>query len=420
MRRRPVIPTFVGLIRVALALATAGSLVAGCSSGKPDEHPPRVTIEVATATVTSISRLVDADAIVFPHDQAAIVPKISAPVKKFYVDRGTHVHTGQLLAELESKDLAGTYAENQGGYDQAQAMYETALQKATQDSVLAKQQLDEAQRIYDGRRHLLEQGAISAKDLEDAQINLTQAQNQFELAQKQYDLKAATGQLRAAKGRTASAEAQLDYTRITSPITGVVTDRPLYEGETASNGTPLLTIMDISRVIVKAHIAMKQATALKRDDPVAISSEGIDQPINGSVTLVSPALDPNSTTVEVWIQAANPKERLKPGASVRVRIAANTDSHALVIPQSALLTDPDGKTSVFILATDNKPVKRSVKTAIRNDEQVQITEGLKEGDTVVTTGAFELSNLAPEALAKITAQVRESQPAGDDNSKDNQ
>ena len=92
--------------------------------------------------------------------------------------------------------------ENQGGYQQAEANYQTAVQKATQDLKLAKQQLDAQQKVYDSRRSSLQQGAVSAKDVEDARIALTQAQNQYDLAQKQYDLKAAEGQLTAAKGKT--------------------------------------------------------------------------------------------------------------------------------------------------------------------------------------------------------------------------
>ena len=143
-------------------------------------------------------------------------------MKKFYVDRGTKVHAGQLLAELENGDLAGAVTENKGGYQQAEANYQTAVQNATQNLTLAKQQLDAQQKIYDSRVALLAQGAVSAKDVQDAKISLTQAQNQYDLAQKQGDLKAAEGQLTAAKGRNSSAAAQLSYTRVTSPIDGVL------------------------------------------------------------------------------------------------------------------------------------------------------------------------------------------------------
>ena len=160
--------------------------------------------------------------------------------------------------------------------------------------------------------------------MQDAQIALTQARNQYDLAQKQYDLKAAEGQLAAAKGRATSAQAQLSYTKITSPIDGVVTDRPIYQGETAPSGSPILTVMDLSQVVARAHIAEQEAAHLKIGDAATITAAGLDADVPGKVTLVSPALDPNSTTVEVWVQASNPRAQLKPGTSVRVTIVAES------------------------------------------------------------------------------------------------
>jgi RND family efflux transporter MFP subunit len=275
--------------------------------------------------------------------------------------------------------------------------------------------LDAAQKLYDGRANLLKQGAVSAKDVEDARISLTQAQNQYNTAQKQYDLKVAEAQLTAAKGKAASAEAQLNYAKITSPIDGVVTDRPFYAGETAPSGQPILTVMDISQIVARAHIAQDQTAHLKMGDAATISAPGIDEPLKGKVTLVSPALDPNSTTVEVWVAASNPGEKLKPGASARISIVAQTLPHAIVIPAAALLTATDGSTSVIVLGTNNKPQKQDVKVGIRNGDSAQITDGLKGGERVVTAGAFELSSEDPDVLAKTTIQVQAPKPAaGDD------
>jgi HlyD family secretion protein len=402
---------------VGIAAIVAMSSLAACSSKDSEDQAPNVTVQVATADNKSIEQVVNADAILFPKDQAAIVPKISAPVKKFYVDRGVHVHTGEVLADLESQDLAGANAESQGGYQEAQTNYDTASQKAQQDLTLAKQQLDAAQKVYEGRANLLKQGAVSAKDVEDARIALTQAQNQYATAQKQYDLKVAEAQLTAAKGKAASAEAQLNYAKITSPIDGVVTDRPYYAGETAPTGSPILTVMDISQIVARAHIAQDQAARLKVGDSAVISTAGLDEPLKGKVTLVSPALDPNSTTIEVWVSGANPGEKLKPGASARVAIVAQTLPHAIVIPAAALLTATDGSSSVIVLDSKNKPQKQDVKVGVRNGDDAQITDGLKGGERVVTTGAFELSNEDPDVLAKTTVTVAAPKPAGGDDEK---
>lgn len=405
--------TRIGLVFVAICC-----VLVGCSAKEGNDAAPVVTVELAIAKTDTIDRVVTADAIIFPLKEAAIVPKVTAPVKKFYVDRGSRVHAGQLLAELESRDLAGAYDENRGTYEEALANYNTAVQKAKQDITVAKEELDAAQKIYQTRQNLLAQGAVSAKDAEDARISLTQAQGNYDLAQKRYDLQAAQAQLAAAKGKTASAEAQLNYARITSPIDGVVTDRPFYEGETAPAGSAILTVMDLSHIIAKAHIPQDQAVHLKVGDPADIHWAGNERQIKGKTTLVSPALDPNSTTIEVWVEAANPGDSLKPGESVELKIVAETVSHAIVIPAASLLTATDGGISVFVLGSDGRAVRQGVAVGIRNGDQVQITKGLKPGDKVITNGAFELNNEDPDVLAKTTIRAKGQEPAGDEPSSD--
>ena len=398
----------------AIAATALAMFLGACSSNQESEPAPTVTVQAATAQTQPIEQLVSADAVLYPIDQAAIVPQVSAPIKKFYVQRGRRVHTGETLAELESQPLQGAVTENQGGYEQAQAAYQTALQNAQQQLTLARQQFDAAQNLYNNRQSLLKQGAVSQKDVEDARIALTQAQNQYDSAQKQYDLKAAEGQLNAAKGRVTSAQAQLDYARITSPIDGVVTDRPYFVGETVPSGQPILTVMNLSSIVARAHIAQDQASHLKTGDSATISSTDATKPLQGKVTLVSPALDPNSTTVEVWVQAPNPGDKLKPGANARVNIVAQTVQNAIVIPAAALLTETNGSTSVMLIGADNKPKQQDVKVGIRNGDNVQITDGLKLGDRVATTGAYELSTEDPDVLSKTTVQIAKPAAAGDD------
>jgi len=313
-----------------------------------------------------------------------------------------------LLAVLENRDLAAAAQDSKGAYDQAQAAYETTtgaslpqeIQKATLDTNAAKQMLDAQQKIYDSRRDLYQQGAMPRKELDQAGVDLTQARNQYEIAQKHLDalnaigkqqaLKSAAGQLQSAKGKYLGAEAQLGYSEIRSPIDGVVADRPLYPGEMAAAATPLLTVMDISQVIARAHIPQPEAALLKVGDKATIAVPGEDTPIEGKITVVSPALDPNSTTVEIWVQATNPGDRLKPGTSVQVTMLAKTIADALVIPATGLLTAQDGTTSVMLVGADDHAHQKNVRVGIRQGDQIQIIEGLQAGDKIVASGAYGL------------------------------
>jgi multidrug efflux pump subunit AcrA (membrane-fusion protein) len=360
---------------------------------------------VDAAELSTIQRKISADATLYPLDQSAIVPKVTAPVSKFYVNRGSQVRAGQLLAELENKDLASAAGESEGGVQQADASYQQAVQKAQQDLRLSKQQMDSAQRLYDSRQNLFKQGAAAAKDVDDAEVALTQAKNQYETAQKQLDLKVAEAGLMSAKAKSEGAAAQLGYTRIVSPIDGVVTDRPVYPGETAPSGTPIITVMNVSQIVARAHISQNEASSVKIGDPATLTVSQVPA-AQGKVTLVSPALDPNSTTVEVWVEVPNPKGLLKPGAAGRVAIVAQTIPNTVVAPVSSLLTSSDGVTSVMVLDNDNKVSRKKVKVGIRDGQNMQVTDGLKKGDRIVTVGAFVLDRMDEDDLPKTKIQVQ--------------
>ena len=421
--------------RLPFTLAILAALVlSSCSSKEEAEQAPVVTVQVARAQRGTIEQEVTADAVIYPLHESSIVPKISAPVIKFYVNRGSRVHAGQLLAQLESKDLAAAVTEYKGTYQEAQAAFQTAvnadapqaLQKAELDVKTAKAALDAQQRVFDNDQTLFNQGAIPRKQLEDAGVTLTQTRNQYDISQKhlqdlqafanQDALKAAQGQLAAAQGRYEAAQAQLSYADIRSPIDGVVTDRPLYPGEMAAAGSPLITVMDLSHVVARAHLSQQQAALLKPGDEVTLTVPGVSDNTPGKVTVVSPALDPNSTTVEVWAEAANRGNRLQPGSSARVTFVARTVKDALIVPAAALITAPDGGTSVIVVGADSKPQQKTVKPGIRQGDNLQILEGLQESDRVVTQGAYQLSQEDPDVLAKTKLQI--AAPAGSDEGPD--
>jgi HlyD family secretion protein len=395
------------LVLAGLAAAVGMLNTVGCSSDKGDKEPT-VTVQVAAVEKTTIQHTITTQAILFPRQQAAIVPKISAPVQKFLVKRGSPVHEGELLAVLENRDLSAAAQDTGGSYKQAEAAYETTtaaslpeeIQKAEAEEQQAKQALDAQEKVFESRQQLFDQGALPRKELDQSRVDITTARNQYAIAKKHLDslmaigkqqaLKSAAGQLESAKGKYLGAQAQLSYSEIRSPIDGVVTDRPLYPGEMAAAGTPLLTVMDISSVIAKAHIPQGDAAALKVGDKGTMTVPGIDEPIEGKVTVVSPALDPNSTTVEIWLEAKNPKHTLKPGTSVQLSLTAQTVKDALVVPASSVITTPDGTTAVMLAGPDGRAHQKAVKLGIRNGDDVQILDGVTASDKVVATGAYGL------------------------------
>jgi multidrug efflux pump subunit AcrA (membrane-fusion protein) len=331
-------------------------------------------------------------------------------VRKFYVQRGSRVKEGELLATLENNDLAAAAMDNKGSYEAAQAAFATATkaqvpedaQRAELDAAQAKANLDLNQSIVKSRKELFAEGAIPGRDLDTAQAALVAAQAAYDTAARHLDsvrsvsrdaaLKSAQGQLSSAEGKFKGAQAQLDYTEIHSPIDGVVTDRPLFAGETAAPGASILTVMDTSSLLAKAHVAQSVTQRMKLGDEAQVRVSGMDEPVPAKVALISPALDPGSTTVEVWLKLDNKDGKLKAGTPAKVAITGRTVEKAWKVPATAVLTAQDGSKSVMVVGGDGAAHRRPVTVGIQDGDDVQILTGIAPGDQVITGGAYGLDD----------------------------
>ena len=397
-------------VRLTTASAIAAVLVSLPGCKKEATPPVEVTVQAEHPEQGAISEYVTVDAILAPLAQAAIEPKITAPVRKFYVQRGAKVKEGELLAVLENADLAAAALDNKGSYLAAQANYETAtraqvpedVQKAELDFAQAKANLDLNQSIVNSRKQLFAEGAIPGRDLDTAQAALVQAQAGYDTASKhlesmkavtrESELRVAQGQLSSAEGKMKGADAQVSYSEIRSPIDGVVTDRPLFAGETAAAGAPLLTVMDTSSLLAKTHVAQSVMQQMKVGDEAKLQVPGVADPVTAKVSLISPALDPGSTTVEVWLKADNKAGILKVGTPVKAIITGRTVQNALKIPNEAVLTGQDGSKSVMVVGSDGVAHKKPVTLGISDGKDVQVLSGVTASDTVITGGAYGLDD----------------------------
>jgi RND family efflux transporter MFP subunit len=183
----------------------------------------------------------------------------------------------------------------------------------------------------------------------------------------------------------------LSYTSLRSPIAGVVTDRPLFAGDTAAAGTPIVTVMDTGSLIAKLHLAQALAQQLQVGSEAKLAVPGMDEPVAAKVSLISPALDPGSTTIEVWLKVPNAKGTLKPGTTVHATMEGRTVRQALLVPTEAVQRSAEsGGKMVMVVGADGLAHKKNVTIGISTKETTQILEGLSANDMVITGGAYGL------------------------------
>ena len=267
-------------------LLAAAALLTSCSKKEEEsEAEAPAPVQVAAVERQTIHRIVEADGVLWACDQATVMPKIAAPVQKFLANRGDHVKAGQLLAVLEGSDLRAAASAAKGQLDQAEANLRTttgvtvpeSTVKAKTDVQSAQQQLDAAQKLVESRRNLFQQGALARRLVDEAEVQYAAAKAALDTAREhlraqqsvgnQEQVRAAEAQLEAARGQYRSAEAQVSYSEVHSPISGVVADRPLFPGDIASAGQPLFVIMDVSRIVARANVPQAQAAAVHVGDP---------------------------------------------------------------------------------------------------------------------------------------------------------
>jgi RND family efflux transporter MFP subunit len=131
---------------------------------------------------------------------------------------------------------------------------------------------------------------------------------------------------------------------------------------------------------------------------------GVEMP--GKVTVVSPAANSNTTTVEIWVEAVNTGERLKPGATVQLEIDAGEVPDAVVVPLAALLSAEDGSDKVMIAGADGLAHQQKVETGVRSGDEIQIVSGVKPGDKVIVSGGLGLDDKARVEIAKPEEEAK--------------
>jgi HlyD family secretion protein len=420
-----------GVIVTLIAILIAAAMVYRLwpqQAAEEEAEAVIVSVQTAKAEVQSLAEQSAALGTIFPKQQATISAKISAPIAKMELLKNRVVAAGAPLAVLESRDLQAQRTEAAAAVEEARGALQGLSSGAIpQGNAMAEKDLRDAQAmventraILERRRILFERGGISKKELEAAQLAFTTAEDQLRLAESTVMLRRvainpndraqAESKIRQAEERLANLTAQVSYATILAPFTGVITDQFQYKGEFAAAGAKLLTIADLSEVIVKAPFPDTVAAQLQVGDEATVNPTDLPgEQFHGRISLVSRASDPTNRTVEVWVNLENRKGRLRANGAAQVIVATKVVAAALVVPAAAVTLDASNANEGKVMVVDDKSIAHETKVVIgvRTPERIEIISGLKGGETVVVEGAYAL----PDG-AKV--QVNEPEKEGDE------
>jgi HlyD family secretion protein len=420
-RQRNLLIVFSSLVLVVILLIVV--VVWRRRAAAPAEQTPTpvVSVKVAKAEKDAIAAQVVAVGTIWAREKSDVGAKISAQIKQMALLKNKVVKAGEVIVVLESRDLQAQRAEavaalNQeranersvttGTIPQTNAQDQKALRDARAKAVTARATLERRQVLY-------EKGGISKKDLEASQLDLTTAENELRLAEQTIVLRAtslnpndralAAARVAQAQQHLATLDAQLSYATIRAPITGIVTDQFQYQGEFAAVGGKLLTIADISEVIVKAPFADTVVSELKVGDAATIlPTDTSSEEMKGRITLLSRSSDPTNRSVEVWVTLANGAGKLRANGAAQVTISANSKTDAVVVPAAAVTLDASNANEGTVMVVDGASVAHETKVTvgIRTSDKIEITSGLQGGETVVIEGNYSLADGTKVEVAK--------------------
>jgi RND family efflux transporter MFP subunit len=367
---------------VLLFVAALG--VAGCGSGKNENVAP--TVAVVKVARENISDTLEIASEFQPYQEIDVFAKVSGYVRKLYVDFGTHVKQGQLLADLEVPEL-----EQQVQQDEAMA------QRSQQDLERYRQELNSAESSYTVA-HLSytrianvqksQPGLVAQQEVDDA------------LGKDQEAAAAVSGAKDAVSGAEQgllSAKAALDkdkalfaYTRMTAPFDGVVTSINAYTGALLPAGTSSskgdlalchLSQNNLLRLVIP--LPERAVPDVQIGQTVSVNVTTLSKRLQGKIVRFSDQIDLQTRTMYTEVDVPNPDYSLVPGMYVSVVIPLRTQQNVLTVPLQAVHLSGESKGSVLVVSADSRIERREVTLGIQTADKAEIVAGLSEGDEVV-------------------------------------
>lgn len=363
--------TKISYARAALSLFTAAVLVACGSKGKAASTADAEAIAIGpeNIAVASNGTLTTGPALsgtLLPDREALIRSQITGSVTQTYVEQGSSVAAGAVLARIDASGISDAYNSARSG-----------VTSARNSADLAAHDLARNQR-------LLAAGAIAERDIEQSRRASI----------------AASAALEEAKARLASAERQLRNTVITAPFSGIVSERPVSAGDVVQAGTAVVTVVDPSSMRLEASVPTEQLASIRPGIPVSFTVSGYPgRQFVGHVTRINPTVDPATRQVRIYVSIPNTGRALVGGLFATGRLGSDVRT-GLVIPTSAL--DARGATASVMRIRGGRVQHVDVVTGLRDEgaETIEIKSGISAGDTLLLGAA---QGITPGTAVKVSA-----------------
>lgn len=391
-------------------LACAGIYVISHSdrAAKSSSALTNASVQSYRAERRDMMRTISLSGQTVPLAQVDLSTKYAGNITAVYVDLGDTVEPGQVLLEQDPVDTSLQLSQNRAAWAQAAAETKSAQSQFYSDLQKAQVEYATAKMNYNRYVILKDEGAVSQKDLDTMYQALIVAKAALDNLQLQNvgDTPALIAGKQAAQAKAKytvdSLSKQLEDLTIRAPRHGVISYRNAEAGAMAAANTKVLTITDTSGIYIDCPVAEADVAAIQPGMTVSVSVESLANTYDGTITYVSPAMDPTNKTYIVRITLSNPDNLLRGGMFVQSSLEVLQRRNTLFVPKDALV-DQNGISQLYVINPDNTIAIRTVKTGLRNDNYVEILEGLSDGEQIATTN---LARLRDGVSVTIEKEIR--------------
>ena len=324
---------------------------------------PLVKIEIVNKK--KINSFLNLNGVVEPEKKVAVFSRLSAYVRKIIEEEGAFVEKNDILALLDDIEIKISYEQAKIQLKQAEIS------------------LKDEENNYKRNKELIKSDLISEKDFQTSETIYQKAKLEYEnKVENHKDL-----------------ELQLNYTKIRSPIQGYITERLIEVGARVNPNQQVFTVEDFSPLLIKVYVPTSDIINLKKGMETEVTTDVLKgYKFNGKIKLINPRIDVQSGTVKVTVEIPDPTMKLKPGMFVDVKISVSNKNDAIIIPIKSIIHKND-KSFVFIFKK-MQVFKKEIKTGISEENNIEVVDGLKEGDIIVTVGIETLKDKMRVKIAR--------------------
>lgn len=316
-----------------------------------------VPVSVTPVTRKNLNSYLVLNGIVEPERKVEIYSRLSAYVKKIVKEEGAYVKENDVLALLDDTEIKISHKQSKISLDQA------------------KLSLEEAENNYVRSQELIKRELISEQEFQASEAQYKQRQLDYQNRLESFN----------------NLQLQLNWTKIRALSEGYITERLIEEGDRVNANTQVYTIEDFKPLLIRVFVPTSDAIRLKIGMPAEVTTEVLKGSLfKGDVKLINPRINVDTGTVKVTVEVLDESRRLQPGMFVEVRIAIGMKENILVIPRKAILYKQN-KTYVFVLNQDQVS-QREVFLGLLEEDHVEVTSGLDEGEVIVVVGVEGLKD----------------------------